>query len=195
MGKDERLMRLVRQGRTEYLEEIVSRHYDDVYRFCRFQTGDPQAAYDLAQETFLRFIQYAEHCKDSPRAYLLTVARNVCRDHWRERKRRNETALPDPEAGEPFGEDGRLSAPGERRDTAYTGAADAFSGRTETRLLLENALLLLPDFQREALVLHYYYGCKYREIGKMTGVPAATVKSRVRQGCRKLRELLGEDVL
>ena len=54
---------------------------------------------------------------------------------------------------------------------------------------------LLPEFQREALVLHYYYGCKYREIGKMTGVPAATVKSRVRQGCRKLRELLGEDVL
>ena len=176
MGKDERLMRLVRQGRTEYLEEIVSRHYDDVYRFCRFQTGDPQAAYDLAQETFLRFIQYAENSKDSPRAYLLTVARNVCRDHWREKKRRNETTLPDPEAGEPFGE-------------------DAFSGRTETRLLLEDALLLLPEFQREALVLHYYYGCKYREIGKMTGVPAATVKSRVRQGCRKLRELLGEDVL
>ncbi len=51
-----------------------------------------------------------------------------------------------------------------------------------TKLLSE-----LPQIQREALILHYMYDMKYREIAKLTGVTVSTVKSRVKQGTEKLR--------
>ena len=52
----------------------------------------------------------------------------------------------------------------------------------------------LPQMQREAIVLHYYYDMKFREIGRLTGVSAATAKSRVKQGMEKLRRMMGKEV-
>lgn len=164
---EKKLLCLIGQGKTEYMDEIARTYYDDVYRFCCFQTGDREWAYDLTQETFLRFIRYADHYGGGNlKGYLLTVAMNVCRDGWKLRKRQGERELADEDA----------------RDYPIS--------RVEDRLLLQKALMQLPDFQREAIVLHYCYNFKYREIGRMTGVGTATVKSRIRQGLEKLKELL-----
>lgn len=45
-----------------------------------------------------------------------------------------------------------------------------------------------PENQREAVLLHYFYGYKKREIARMTGASYEAVKSRIRQGLRKLRK-------
>lgn len=175
--KDAHLLRLAKQGQTQYLNEIAARYYDDVYRFCRFQTGEAETAADLTQDTFLRFFCYVETVRTGNlKGFLFAIARNVCRDHWREKSRRKEEPFPD-EAGTVFPLDAEGELPQER---------------SETRLMLQDALLCLPDFQREAVVLRYMYSFRYHEIGKMTGVSAATAKSRVMQGCKKLRGLLGE---
>lgn len=169
--------RLLGQEKTEYGNE-AEKYYDDVYRFCRFLTGEQETSDDLAQETFLRFLRYGNALTmKNVKGYLLTVARNVCRD-WRREK-----------SGREFPLDENWELTGEYR----TCKQDMSLEQTETRLALQEALLLLPDFQREALLLHYVFSYRYREIAEMTGVSGATVKSRVRQGCRKLRELLGEE--
>lgn len=170
---DRKMIRLIGQGKTEYINEAARLYYDDIYRFCCFQTKDREEAYDLAQETFLRFIRYADGKKEGNlKGYLLTIAMNVCRDSWKEKKRQNAET-------------------GWEEGIAETAAAQTDSG-TEERLMIQRALLLLPDVQREAIVLHFYYDLKYREIAKMTGTGISTVKSRIRQGCRKLRERLEE---
>ena len=161
------MLRLIGQGKTEYIDEIARTYYDDIYRFCCFQTGDREWAYDLTQETFLRFLRYADHYRGgNVKGYLLTIAMNVCRDGWKLQKRQEGPQLP------------------EDCDSACG------TGDVEERIMLQKALLELPDFQREAIVLHYYYDLKYREIGRMTKTATATVKSRVRQGLGKLKELL-----
>ncbi len=168
---DKKAVRLIGQGKTEYINDIASAYYDDIYRFCCFQTGDADWAYDLTQETFLRFIRYVDSMKaGNVKGYLLTIAMNVCRDGFREKSRREAQT-----AGE------------EALDTQSAPQRDA---EAEDRLMLQRALLSLPDYQREAIVLHFYQGLKYREIGKMTGSSVATVKSRIRQGCQKMKELL-----
>lgn len=170
---ERKMLRLIGEGKTEYFNDIARSYYDDIYRFCRFQTGDEEWAYDLAQETFLRFIRYADSMKGgSLKGYLLTIAMNVCRDGWREKGRR---------AGERPWED------------VAEGEIAQESIGPEARIALQEALLLLPDFQREAIVLHYYYDLKCREIAQMTGSSVSTVKSRIRQGCHKLEEMLGRD--
>lgn len=45
----------------------------------------------------------------------------------------------------------------------------------------------LPQMQREAVILYYGYGFKYREIARITETTVSTAKSRVRQGIEKLR--------
>ena len=55
------------------------------------------------------------------------------------------------------------------------------------------ALAQLPDMQREAILLHYLYDLKYREIGRLTDASVSTVKSRVRQGLEKLQQLLNRE--
>ena len=54
---------------------------------------------------------------------------------------------------------------------------------------VEQLAAYLPQAQREAVVLYYGYGFKYREIAKMTGTGVSTVKSRVRQGTEKLKKV------
>lgn len=165
--KESKQLKLIGQGKTEYIDEIARTYYDDIYRFCCFETGDREWAHDLAQETFLRFIRYADHYGGGNlKGYLLTIAMNVCRDGWKLKNRQEEKELTE-------------------EDAKTFPISDA-----EERLLLQKALMQLPDFQREAVVLHYYCDFKYREIGRMTGVGTSTVKSRVRQGLKKLKELL-----
>ena len=76
----------IQKGDKRYLEDIAEKYYDDIFRFCAFQTGSREEAYDLAQETFLRFIRYVESYHDrNLKGYLLTIAMNVCRDYLRKR--------------------------------------------------------------------------------------------------------------
>ena len=63
----------------------------------------------------------------------------------------------------------------------------------ESSQVLSDALLQLPSAQREAVLLHHFYGYKNREIARMTGASFAAVKSRINQGLGKLKNLLDRE--
>ena len=88
---DRELIREIQRGKKEYLNDIAEKYYDDIYRFCCYQTGSCQDAGDLAQETFLHFIRSVEQFRyRNLKGYLLTIARNVCMDYFRGCQRRQE---------------------------------------------------------------------------------------------------------
>ena len=62
-------------------------------------------------------------------------------------------------------------------------------------MVLKNILAKIPEVQREAVILHHFYGYKNREIARMTGASCAAVKSRVNQGLAQLRRLLEKEDL
>lgn len=172
---DRELIREIQRGKKEYLNTVAEKYYDDIYRFCCYQTGNCQDAGDLAQETFLHFIRSVEHyrCRNL-KGYLLTIARNVCVDYFRSRKRRQERE-------EPWQEE------------MAGGEENAWKVRThqeETLITVKQLTEQLPQMQREALILYYGYGFKYREIARMTETGISTVKSRIRQGTEKLKKSL-----
>lgn len=180
--EDKELIRRIQSGQTEYLNEIAAKYYDDIYYFCCYQTGSREDAYDLAQDTFLRFIKYVDHYQyRNLKGYLLTIAMNLCREYLR--------AAPQ-----------SLRNPGflEFMDTAALCGqeipdfpdASGYSETSENILLLLDALKKIPEHQREAILLHHFYGYKNREIARMTGASYDAVKSRIRQGLSRLKELL-----
>ncbi len=177
---DREMIREIQRGKKEYLNTIAEKYYDDIYRFCCYQTGNRQDAWDLAQETFLHFIRYVEqyHYKNL-KGYLLTIARNVCVDYFRrcQRKNQQETDLI------------------EGMDVTGTETLSFWTRQEEVLVSVEELSRHLPAMQREAVILYYGYGYKYREIAHMTGVGLATVKSRIRQGTEKLRRMAEKEEL
>lgn len=139
--------------------------------FGRTLTGDIEQAEDLAQETLLQ----AWRCRDqfrpgtNLRAWLSTILRNRFYSTQRRRKWRAEY---DQEIIERT-----LVAP------------DDPSANVELEDV-RRALGMLPDFQREALILVGAGGMSYEEVATIMGCPVGTVKSRVRRARDELQAIL-----
>src|SRR5215467_8510011 len=92
-------------------EALMSDHHAEIYRYVLRVTGRRQDADDLSQETFIR--AFRAHRTLPPdanfRAWLFTIATNVCRNYFRGEKRRRlayaaaGTNLPTPDPGGPDG--------------------------------------------------------------------------------------------
>ena len=64
--------------------------------------------------------------------------------------------------------------------------------RRQTNLYLQGLLGRLSTEQRAVIELTYYHGCSYKEIAKIVGCPAETVKTRMFHARRKLRGMLAQ---
>lgn len=187
---DRKMIKEIQNGRKEYLNLLAEKYYNDIYRFCCYQTGNPDFSYDLAQETFLRFIRYVDNYRyKNLKGYLLTIARNVCFDYFtgKAASHRHLTFSPLEESAP---EDPAV------RCADSSGIQDDLLGaviREERSRQLVQALMKLPDIQREVIVLHSLYGLKHREIAQITGTSPSTVKSRMKQGMDKLKRTLRKE--
>ena len=187
----------IQKGDKKYLQDIAEKYYDDIFRFCAFQTGSREEAYDLTQETFLRFIRYVEGYRDrNLKGYLLTIAMNVCRNYLEEKGRESKRSFFGSRSmNEELGREGELQPAAEdlcewKQELSEQSCPERQVIEADVHHRLMQALAQLPEIQREAILLHYLYELKYREIGTMTGVSVSTVKSRVKQGVEKLQNLL-----
>lgn len=79
-----------------------------------------------------------------------------------------------------------------RRDaaTAYDPVAEEGAARVESQRV-HRAMRKLSESQREAIALAYYGGLSQSEIAERLGTPIGTVKTRLRDGMIRLRDLLG----
>lgn len=167
---DKELIRKVHNGSKEALNTIVSRYYDDIYRFCLYLTGQETDSYDITQDVFLRFIKYVDSYEyRNLKGYLLIIARNLCRDYFHHQKDTSSI-----------------------EDMAYLGDIDLQLGRIEDRDLLSRALWQLPVKQREIIILRIYEELKFSEIAAILGCNLSTVKSRFRLGVTALRKILDD---
>ena len=140
---------------------LVRATQSDVWRLCA-ALGDGQNADDLTQETYLRAfgsLHRFEH-RSSVRTWLLSIARRVCADAVRSRRRRRLTLVRD---------DADLEALGRTN-----GADRVGEGAAVTDLLAR----LDPD-RREAFALTQLLGLSYAEAAEVAGCPVGTIRSRV----------------
>lgn len=69
------------------------------------------------------------------------------------------------------------------------GAWESVS-RKEEEEKIKNAILGLPEYQKEVIILKFYHDLKIREIAEITKSNESTVKSRLKQGMAKLRNIM-----
>jgi RNA polymerase sigma-70 factor (ECF subfamily) len=170
---------IVRAGRgdesafAEFYDAVSSVVYGTVLRVVR----SPAMAEEVTQEVFLELWRQAPRFdaeKGSPRSWAATVAHRRAVD----RVRSEQSARVRDDA------DARL-APRDQDEVVDQVTANA------ERSEVGDALAQLTDTQREAVSLAYYGGHTYREVAVLLGVPEGTVKTRIRDGLIKLRDLMG----
>ena len=138
-----------------------------VYRLALCRTQSVPDAEDVYQDVFLRLLdQEAEGWDDERlKAWLLRTAMNRCADLHRFRLRRPVLPL-----------------------EAVPDLARPVDGRAEE---LWDAVARLPEKLRTVVHLHYAEGYSTEEIAGLLGIPAATVRTRLRRGRLKLKDRLG----
>jgi len=140
---------------------LVRATQSDVWRLCA-ALGDAGTADDLTQETYLRAFGSLHRFegRSSLRTWLLSIARRVCADAVRSRRRRRVTLV-------------REDAELERL------ATDGLADRTAEGVVVADLLGRLDPDRREAFVLTQLLGLPYAEAAEVAGCPVGTIRSRV----------------
>ncbi len=164
------------EGELQAGEQLLTRCEVRLFRFfCRLGCA-PGSCDDLVQAVLLRL--HAQQARYDPTrpfgAWLYGIARNVWREHVRERTQDHNG----------LGQRSRL-APIE----SEVGPLERAEG-AEARDRLRRALLQLPPGERLTLVLRYWQGLSCQEIAETLGMPLATVKWRIQNAQRKLAQWL-----
>jgi len=158
--------------------KLFDRHGLAVHRYVASRAGRADID-DLVSETFVTaFRARARYDRKYPNArpWLLGIATNVLRHHYRSEHRR-------------LGRLGSVHRTPEVAVDLSESVAAAVDGASETDHIAE-ALDRLDDRYREVLLLVASTDLTYEEIVRALGVPIGTVRSRLARGRRRLRELL-----
>jgi RNA polymerase sigma-70 factor (ECF subfamily) len=138
-------------------------------------------AEDLLQEVFVQVWHQANRYSEergSPEAWIVNIARSRAIDKLRSIRRMERSLIltDDP-------------ATAESSDNVESSAAES-----ETKLTMNSALANLPEAQRKVLELAYFDGLSQSEIANRLKEPLGTVKTRMRSGIQRLRDMLGTKV-
>ena len=151
---------------------LVRATQSDVWRLCA-ALGDRDSADDLAQETYARAFASLHRFegRSSLRTWLLSIARRVCADAVRSRRRRRLTLVRDDA-------DLETLAPADTADRVGEGAA------------ITDLLTRLDPERREAFALTQLLGLSYADAAEVAGCPVGTIRSRVARARADLVEAL-----
>jgi RNA polymerase sigma-70 factor, ECF subfamily len=177
---DEELMALVYEGETRAFEVIFDRHAGAAFSLALRMCGRRPLAEEIVQEAFVslwRSTARYDPGRGSVRSWVLRAVHNRTIDAFR-RELSN--------AGHDVGEEWISEALPARERTE-----EEVERRSEARLV-RSALDELPSDQRQVIELAYFGGFSHTQIARALGVPAGTVKGRMRLGLSKLRIVLGE---
>lgn len=180
------LILAARGGDSNAFGVLAERYGRRLYSFALRFTGDTHAAEDVAQETLLRAFRAAGRFQ--PRAsfssWLFTIARNLLMDRARRGGGRKVVSLPDEDSSvsESINPDGKLRL-------LEMDPADRVLQR-ELSEAVKEAVLELPDSQREVIVLAKYHGLAYGEIAEIVGGTQEAVKQKAYRALLSLRKSL-----
>ena len=178
---DQDLVKLYLDGEESVLEELLRRHKSKIYTSIYLLVKDQYLAEDIFQDTFIKVIntlrggRYNEEGKFLP--WVMRIAHNLVIDYFRKEKR---TPI-------------ITSADG----TDVLNLIQIYEESVEERMLREQSytdlratIQLLPDEQKEVLIMRHYAGLSFKDIAELTDVSINTALGRMRYALSNLRKLM-----
>jgi RNA polymerase sigma factor (sigma-70 family) len=180
---DQQIVKMYMDGDANALSTLVTRYKDKIFTSIYLLVKDRYLAEDLFQDVFIRIIdtlkggRYTDEGKFLP--WAMRIAHNLCVDHFRKVKR-NPTikTSDDRDIFEVlnFSEEG----------------VDNRIMNDQTSDKVRRMVDLLPEDQREVLILRHYADLSFKEISQLTNCSINTALGRMRYGLLNLRKMMTE---
>jgi len=183
---DTELVTACRNGDTAAFDELVRRHKDRVYNVLYRFLGNYEDALDVSQEVFVRAYRNIDSFQGRAQVFtwLYSIATNLARNRLRDasRKGRNQGRSLEALA---------KAAPAVAQAASATSQTPRDAAQAhELEEVLQGCLDALPEHYRLAFVLRTFDEMSYEEIAGVVRCPPGTVKSRLNQARKLLRECL-----
>lgn len=184
---DQVLLASYLEGDKSAISSLIDRHSRRVRDYIRMMVKDGDIAEDIFQETFIKAVRvidegrYADNGKFL--SWILRIAHNQVIDYFRAQKQNRQ--VNESNAG--------YNVLGTLRFAEHTIEDRMVSEQIEQdiRTLVE----MLPDEQREVVMLRYFSGLSFKEIAEQTNVSINTALGRMRYALINLRKMIHEKKL
>ena len=185
---DEALLRLYIDGNNSAFDVLLKRYESKVFAYLLYSVRSQELAEDLFQDVFIKIIttlrqkKYTEHGKFS--SWVMRIAHNMVIDYFRQSK--NDNTVSNDEIGFDL------------FDNASLGLEDSIEAQMIDRQTLKEVkglVELLPEGQREVVLMRFYQELSFKEIADITGVSINTALGRMRYAIINLRKLAQENNL
>jgi RNA polymerase sigma-70 factor (ECF subfamily) len=180
---DEQLIALFNEGNTYAMEVLVNRHKSRIYTSIYLLVKDKYLAEDIFQDLFIKVIdtfragKYKEENKFVQ--WALRIAHNLCVDHFR--KIKNKPVIRTSEGADIF----------DVLNFAEPSTEDKIM-REQSNEKIMKLVSMLPEDQREIIILRHFADLKFREISKILNCSVNTALGRMRYALLNLRKLIEE---
>ncbi len=166
------------RGQISSFRELVDRYRNQAFFFARAMVGNPDDAYDLSQEAFIRVHRHLRKFNPeySFKTWFFHILSNLCKNHLRHRKIKNSHTA----SLESF--EGLIMSGEDQPDIAFQ--------RNKVQQEVWQAIGELPEKFKEIIILNHFEEMSYEEISRALEIPRGSVMSRLYYARLKLREIL-----
>jgi RNA polymerase sigma-70 factor (ECF subfamily) len=169
--EDDLLVARTLAGEHAAFGTLVERYKRPVYHLALRLLGNTVDAEDAAQEAFVRaYVRLASYQQGSNfKAWLLAITAHWCIDQQRRRKTLSLDVVAADESA---------LVTGDEPESDFL--------RAERQSEVQSRLAMLPEHYRQVLVLRYWEGLSYAEVGRTLGQPTSTVRMRLFRAHRRM---------
>ena len=184
MLSDQELLNLYLQGNKSAISTLIDKYNRRVRDYLRMMVKDNDVADDIAQETFIKAVsvidegRYVDNGKFA--SWIMRIAHNKALDFFRAQKNNNSVS----ESSSGYNILGTMRY--SEKSIEDSMISDQISA--DIRALVD----LLPEEQREVVMLRYYSDLSFKEIAEQTGVSINTALGRMRYALINMRKMIVE---
>lgn len=184
---DARLIARARSGDSAAENELVERHYRNVFNLAFRLSGNYDDAQDIVIDAFVRVHNALPSFRGDANftTWLYRIVKNVFLDERKKQRIRNHSSLEEMVELE----DSSISRQVEDPKPGPQHNVE----RRERAEVIQAAVMSLPDNQRLMIGLYHFQHRSYEEIAEIMGLPIGTVKSRLNRARLALKNKLHSD--
>ena len=171
-------------GEQLCFEQLIHKHKNKIFAYISLYIRDQALAEDILQDTLLKVIQSVKAGKYSDNgkflSWVMRIAHNLIIDHFRRIKQINTISNDNYESdlfnSRKFGED----------------SVEDDMIKQQIHKDVRSLISILPDDQREVVILRHYADLSFKEIAEITGVSINTALGRMRYALINMRKIMEE---
>jgi RNA polymerase sigma-70 factor (ECF subfamily) len=181
---DSELVRRGRSGDRQAMDDLMRRHYRNVYQLAFRLSNNYDDAQDIVSEAFIRVCNALPSFRGDANfsTWLYRIVKNVFLDERKKQRIRNHSSLEEMVELEDNSVARQVEDPRPGPEWQVE--------RHERADLVQRAVMSLPKNQRLMIALYHFQHCSYDEIADVMGLPIGTVKSRLNRARLALKSKL-----